>query len=323
MNSEQISWRDKVVVLLSQVLGPECVRIDEPLSKHTTFKVGGPAAIFCIIESAHKLEKALSILIEQGVPHFVLGKGSDVLVADSGYDGVILQIADAYANVETKPAEQGAQYFICDAGLSLKEASEMACTMGLSGLEFACGIPGTVGGGIHQNAGAYGGSLADILFEIEVIFPDGTRTELSRDVLHMGYRESRVAKEKLVVTQATFLLQTDHREIIRKRMDEFTRLREEKQPLDVPSAGSTFKRPVVKNGEESIYVGPLIQQAGLQGKRIGGAEVSRKHAGFVVNAEDATAQDVYDLIKLIQKTVLQQFDVMLEPEVHFLGKFNC
>lgn len=322
MNTTDTSWLAPVRDALIDVLGAECVRLDEVLAPHTTFKIGGTTPLFCVIESSYKLSCALAVLREYGAPYFVLGKGSDLLVSDDGYEGVVLQLSDAFANVETKPAEAGAQYFTCEAGLSMKEASEMSCAMGLSGFEFACGIPGTIGGGLHQNAGAYGGSLADCICSAEVVFPDGRQAVLTKDELGFDYRKSRIADERLIVTRATFLLVSDHRERIRERMDAFTRLREEKQPLDLPSAGSTFKRPEAALDGDSIYVGPLIQEAGLQGMRIGGAEVSTKHAGFIVNADGASAQDVFDLIRHVQRVIFERYAIELEPEVHFLGAFH-
>ena len=312
---------EALAAALADALGDQQVRSNEPLAHHTTFQVGGPADLYCIIESRSKLQTALALLNAHNAPYFVLGRGSNLLVSDKGYRGVVLEIADSFSHVETRPGVQDEEYFICDAGLSLKDACEMACSLGLSGMEFACGIPGTVGGGIHQNAGAYGGALADVLESAELVFSDGTVQTLPKDDLKMGYRCSLVAEKGHLVTRATFLLKREHREVIREKMDEFTRMREEKQPLDMPSAGSTFKRPGPRPDGEPVYVGPLIQQAGLQGYRIGGAEVSQKHAGFVVNAGGATAQDIYQLIRHIQRVIKDEYHISLEPEVQLVGEF--
>ena len=201
----------------------------------------------------------------------------------------------------------------CQAGVDLREASEMACELGLSGLEFACGIPGSVGGACFMNAGAYGGSMADVLKCVRVVTPDGSLETVDAADLDLGYRHSRVATDGLVVLAATFALRRGDPEKIRATMDDLMRQREEKQPLDLPSAGSTFKRP------EGHFAGKLIMDAGLQGFQVGGAAVSKKHAGFVVNVGGATAADVHAVIEHVQDEVERQFGVRLEPEVRFLG----
>ena len=201
----------------------------------------------------------------------------------------------------------------CEAGVSLKEAAEMACELGLTGLEFACGIPGTVGGACFMNAGAYNGCIADVLESVRVITPEGDIKQLSCDELDFGYRQSRIRAEGLIVMEATFALHHGDPEQIRAKMDDLTARREEKQPLDMPSAGSTFKRP------ESHFAGKLISDAGLQGYQVGGAAVSTKHAGFVVNLGGATSADVHAVIEHVQDEVERQFGVRMEPEVRFLG----
>ena len=201
----------------------------------------------------------------------------------------------------------------CQAGVDLREASEMACELGLSGLEFACGIPGSVGGACFMNAGAYGGSMADVLKCVRAVTPDGSLETIDAADLDLGYRRSRVATDGLVVLSATFDLEKGDPEKIRATMDDLTSQREEKQPLDLPSAGSTFKRP------EGYFAGKLIMDAGLQGYQVGGAAVSKKHAGFVVNVGGATAADVHAVIEHVQDEVERQFGVRLEPEVRFLG----
>lgn len=299
---EALAWR------LRQVVGEDGVRVDEPLSEHTTFKIGGPAALYVMPDDFAEVAEVLSACRMEGVPWFVLGAGSDLLVSDDGYPGVIVALAEDLLGVGVE-----GHTISCQAGVPLREASEMACELGLTGLEFACGIPGTVGGACYMNAGAYDGSVADVLESVRVIDAEGSSRELGVDELDLGYRTSRIASEGMVVLGATFRLRRADPSAIRERMDELTRRREEKQPLDVPSAGSTFKRP------EGHFAGKLISDAGLMGYRVGGAQVSTKHAGFVVNVGGATAADVRAVIAHVQDEVERQLGVRLEPEVRLLG----
>ena len=299
---EPLEWR------LRAIVGEDNVLVDEPMSEHTTFKVGGPADLYVIPEDFDELREVLLACDEAGVARFVLGRGSDLLVSDEGYRGVIVAVGDGLMGVAVDGTEM-----TCQAGVDLREASEMACELGLSGLEFACGIPGSVGGACFMNAGAYGGCVADALKCVRVLMPDGSQETLGVDELDLGYRRSRVAADGLVVLSATFDLEKGDPENIRATMDDLTRQREEKQPLELPSAGSTFKRP------EGYFAGKLIMDAGLQGYQVGGAAVSKKHAGFVVNVGGATAADVHAVIEHVQDEVERQFGVRLEPEVRFLG----
>ena len=299
---ESLAWR------LRAIVGEENVLVDEPMSEHTTFKVGGPADLYVIPDDSEEIRDVLRECEESGVPHFVLGYGSDLLVSDEGYRGVIIALGDDLVGVTVEDDEM-----TCEAGVGLKEASEMACELGLSGLEFACGIPGSVGGACYMNAGAYGGCMADVLKCVRVLRADGTQDTLDVDELDLGYRHSRIADEGMIVLSATFDLHHGNPEKIRETMDELTRQREEKQPLDLPSAGSTFKRP------EGFFVGKLVTDAGLRGYQSGGAAVSKKHAGFVVNVDHATAADVHAVIEHVQDAVERQFGVRLEPEIRFLG----
>ena len=299
---QPLEWR------LRSIVGEDNVLVDEPMSEHTTFEVGGPADLYVIPESFDEVRDVLSACDEAGVERFVLGRGSDLLVSDDGYRGVIVAVGEGLMGVSVDGAEM-----TCQAGVDLREASEMACELGLSGLEFAWGIPGSVGGACCMNAGASGGCVADALKCVRVLMPDGTQETIGVDELDLGYRRSRVATDGLVVLSATFALEKGDPEKIRATMDDLTRQREEKQPLEMASAGSTFKRP------EGHFAGKLIMDAGLQGYRVGGAEVSRKHAGFVVNTGGATAADVHAVIEHVQDEVERQFGVRLEPEVRFLG----
>ena len=306
--SESDSGREPLEWRLRAIVGEENVLVDEPMSEHTTFKVGGPADLYVIPEDFDEVRDVLRACDEAGVERFVLGRGSDLLVSDDGYRGVIVAVADGLVGVSVDGTEM-----TCQAGVDLREASEMACELGLTGLEFACGIPGSVGGACFMNAGAYGGCVADALKCVRVVMPDGSIDVVDAADLELGYRRSRVASDGMVALSATFDLQKGDPEKIRATMDDLTRQREEKQPLELPSAGSTFKRP------EGYFAGKLIMDAGLQGFQVGGAAVSKKHAGFVVNVGGATAADVHAVIEHVQDEVERQFGVRLQPEVRFLG----
>lgn len=300
--------RTELIWQLRQIVGEDNVALDEPMSKHTTFEIGGPADLFVVPETTEEVRDVVAACRQAKVPYFILGNGSDLLVSDDGYRGVIVCLADGFTNVSIDGSEM-----TCQAGVSLREASEMACELGLTGLEFACGIPGSVGGACFMNAGAYDGCIADVLKNVRVIMPDGSVETIAVDDLALGYRKSRIRDDDLIVLSATFALREGKPDVIRARMDELTYKRESKQPLDKPSAGSTFKRP------EGYFAGKLISDAGLQGYKSGGAGVSKKHAGFVVNLGGATAADVHTVIAHVQDEVERQFGVRLEPEVRFLG----
>lgn len=297
-----LEWR------LRAIVGEENLLVDEPMSEHTTFEIGGPADFYVIPEDFDEVRDVIAACKDADVDYFVLGCGSDLLVSDEGYRGVIVAVADGLVGVSVEDDE-----ICCQAGVGLREASEMACELGLSGLEFACGIPGSVGGACFMNAGAYGGCMADVLKEVRVLLPDGSVDDVSVADLGLGYRKSRIADEGWVVLSATFGLNPGDPQKIRATMDDLTHQREEKQPLEFPSAGSTFKRP------EGHFAGKLITDAGLKGYQSGGAAVSKKHAGFVVNVGGATASDVHAVIEHVQDEVERQFSVRLEPEVRFLG----
>ena len=300
--------RTELVWRLRQIVGEDNVELDEPMSEHTTFKIGGPADVYVTPETTDEVREVIAACREVEAPYFVLGNGSDLLVSDDGYRGVIVGLADAFTNVSIEDEE-----ITCQAGVSLREASEMACELGLTGLEFACGIPGTIGGACFMNAGAYGGCIADVLKSVRVLMPNGSIETIAVTDLDLGYRESRIKNDGLVVLTATFALRKGDPDAIRAQMDDLTHQRESKQPLDKPSAGSTFKRP------EGYFAGKLIMDAGLMGYQVGGAAVSKKHAGFVVNLGEATAADVRAVIAHVQDEVERQFGVRLEPEVRFLG----
>ncbi len=297
-----------VVEALQRYVPRDNIHLQEPMAGHTTFRIGGPADCFLQLENEEQLRKVRRYLGLAGVPFFVLGNGSNLLVDDAGYRGVVLQIGQKMSDISV----QGC-HITAKAGATLAQVAHAAMEHGLTGLEFASGIPGTVGGGVVMNAGAYGGEMSQVVTQVCVVSAEGEFMELDNDTMEFGYRNSVIRHSKFTVTQVTFRLAHGDRETIRARMEELATRRREKQPLEYPSAGSTFKRP------EGYYAGKLIMEAGFAGYSIGGARVSEKHCGFVINAGNATAQDVRSLISEIQKRVKEQFRVELEPEIVFLG----
>lgn len=314
------SFDPSLLSALAMAAGEDNVVMSEPMRAHTTFKIGGPADVLVTPETPEALVRVLDVCAMGPVPVLVVGNGSDLLVGDRGVRGVVVLLRENLAAIEVEGSRVRAQ-----AGALLRDVAIAAADAGLSGMEPLWGIPATVGGACFMNAGAYGGSTSDVLESIEAYvpgpeLPDGSRASgrvrtFSREELSMGYRKSRVHDDGLIVLSATFSLVPDAPEQIRSAMDDFQRRREEKQPLEMPSAGSTFKRP------EGYFAGKLIMDAGLRGARVGGAQVSEKHCGFVVNADGATAADVNGLIEHIQAEVKQQFGVDLETEVRCVGEF--
>ena len=297
-----------VVEALQRYVPRDNIHLQEPMAGHTTFRIGGPADCFVQLEDEEQLRKVRRYLGLAGVPFFVLGNGSNLLVDDAGYKGVVLQIGQKMSQITV----QGC-HIIAKAGATLRQVANAALEHGLTGLEFASGIPGTVGGGVVMNAGAYGGEMGQVVTQVWVVSREGELMELDNDTMEFAYRNSVIRGSAFTVTQVTFCLERGDREAIRARMEELAARRREKQPLEYPSAGSTFKRP------EGYFAGKLIMEAGFAGYRIGGAQVSEKHCGFVINTGDATARDVKMLISEIQARVKEQFRVELEPEVVFLG----
>ena len=288
----------------------EDILTEEPMSRHTTFRIGGEAACFIRISSEEQLRKLIPYFENVGVEYFVLGKGSNLLVGDKGYPGVILQISDACQQIEAEENRLQVQ-----AGAALSKVALFAMERGLEGLEFAAGIPGTVGGGVVMNAGAYGGEMKQVVESVRVLSSEGEILTLDNDTMEFGYRTSIIRNRNFTVLSVTFRLREGNREEIRARIEDFQKRRMEKQPLNYPSAGSTFKRP------EGYFAGKLIMDAGLRGFQIGDARVSDKHCGFVVNVGKATARDVTDVIEDVQERVRERFGVSLEREVIYLGEF--
>lgn len=296
--------------LLAEAAGGAGVRTDEPMRRHTTFQTGGPADYYIEPESGADLARLVRTCREHGIPCTVIGRGSNLLVSDAGIRGAVLRIGEpmAYCDVEGTRVEAGA-------GLSLAALAKAACTAGLTGLEFAAGIPGSLGGAIVMNAGAYGGEMKDVVTAVEVLTPEGEEIWLPAGSLEFGYRTSAVPREGWLVLAAEFSLAEGDPAEIREKMADLAGRRKSKQPLEYPSAGSTFKRP------EGYFAGKLIQDAGLSGYTVGGACVSEKHCGFVINRKDATTSDVLAVCRHVTETVQERFGVTLEMEVKLLGEF--
>ena len=293
---------------LRAIARDEQILQNEPLAAHTTMRVGGPADGFFLPDSAAQVRRALEIARELGLPALLMGNGSNLIARDGGVRGLVVCLGERFARVEIDGKELRAQ-----AGASLARVASMAQEAGLAGLEFAAGIPGTLGGGVAMNAGAYGGQLSDVLIDASVLL-DGEEVTLSREAMEMGYRTTLPLRRGLPVLSARFRLTRDDPAAILARMKELNARRREKQPLSFPSAGSTFKRP------EGHFAGALIEAAGLKGLTVGGAQVSEKHAGFVVNRGGATAKDVLSLIAEVQKRVYDHAGVRLEMEVRVVGE---
>ena len=298
----------QLIEALSAIAGSHQILENEPMSRHTTFRVGGPADVLFLPESEEQLLWALSIAREAGVPCVVIGNGSNLVVKDGGIRGLVIALGEGMAAIA-----RAGETLTAWAGASLARVSAYAQASGLSGLEFASGIPGTLGGGCAMNAGAYGGQLSDVLVDARVLL-DGVVRTLTVEEMQMGYRTSLPLRRGGIVISARFALTPDDPEAIAARMRELNARRRDKQPLNYPSAGSTFKRP------EGYFAGALIEQAGLKGKRVGGAQVSEKHAGFIVNTGGATAADILTLIGTVQDEVADRFGVRLETEVRILGE---
>ena len=299
---------DEIVRLLSDLTTPEQVQTAVPLSGMTTMHVGGPADVVVTPYGLEETKKVIGRLIEEDVPWVVLGRGSNVLASDIGYDGVVVRIAENLQNLRME-----GNTLIAQAGATLTSIARWAGAKGFAGMEFASGIPGTLGGGIYMNAGAYGGEMKDIVTKVRVLDMTGQVIELSNEEMQFGYRYSILQKKTWVVLEAELQLTKDDPEAIKARMKELAHKRREKQPLDEYSSGSTLKRP------EGHFAGALIEQAGLKGYAVGGAKVSEKHAGFVINTGEANCREVVELIHQIMVKVKETSGVELEPEVRYLA----
>ncbi|MBQ6470011.1 MAG: UDP-N-acetylmuramate dehydrogenase [Lachnospiraceae bacterium] len=291
-----------------EAAGKNAVFENEEMSARTSFRIGGAAALFVTPDSEESAVEVIRIARESGIPYYVMGNGSNLLVADSGFDGAVIQLAKKMSGIRVEGQEIRVQ-----CGALLSRIAAEARNAGLDGFSFASGIPGTFGGACMMNAGAYGGEMKDVLSDVRILDPDGNVRTVFPEEMGLGYRTSAFEKRGDIVLSGTIRLKEGDPEKIGKRMEELAQLRKEKQPLTQPSAGSTFKRP------KGYFAGKLISDAGLKGYSIGGAQVSEKHAGFVINTGGATAEDVRNLIAFIRQTVFEKFGVELETEVKFLG----
>lgn len=295
---------------IRQLVEPEHLLQGEPLAKHTTFRVGGAADMLIRIQSEEQLTRLIAYFSQLHQPYLVIGNGSNLLVGDLGYHGVVLLIGDGMNAVKVDGERMCVQ-----AGALLSSVASQAAQHGLSGLEFAAGIPGSIGGAIVMNAGAYDGEMSQVVESVTVLNDRGERMVLDRDTMEFGYRTSIIRNRPFTVVEAELRLFTGDKQTIRAKMDDLNAKRRAKQPLEFASAGSTFKRP------DGYYAGKLIMDAGLRGYRIGGAQVSEKHCGFIINVGNATAQDIDELITEVQEKVKERFHVELEPEVIRIGDF--
>ncbi len=283
-------------------LGCACLA-EEPLSKHTSFQVGGACRAFVSVNSVETVRSLVAFLNEYAVPFTVLGRGSNIIAADEGYDGVIIGFGAEFSHITLEGG-----YLTCEAGASLKDVCLFALEHSLGGLEFAYGIPGSAGGALYMNAGAYGGEMDHVVYSAEVLEQDGTIRTIEREDLALSYRHSRFMEQGGIILSVTLALELDEPHEIRGRMDDYMNRRRTKQPLEYPSAGSTFKRP------EGDFASRLIEVCGLKGRSVGGAQVSEKHSGFVINTGGATCADILALAEVVQREVEQQTGFRLELE---------
>ena len=300
---------DQFLTELQNVMGGSGIFMEEPMKKHTTFRVGGPADVL-VQPDETALAAILALCRQYHVSYSFIGNGSNLLVGDKGIRGVVIEMTDPMGNIEVDGTKITAQ-----AGAMLSKIANTAASNGLGGMEFAAGIPGSVGGAVVMTAGAYGGEMKDIIEKVYVLDENGAQLELDRDALDLGYRHSCIPEKKYIVTKVVLELVPRNEAEIRSEMKELNEKRAEKQPLQYPSAGSTFKRP------EGYFAGKLIMDAGLRGYQVGGAQVSEKHCGFVINKGDATAADICQLMRDVADKVQAQFGVVLEPEVKMIGEF--
>lgn len=300
---------DQFLTELENIMAGSRIFMEEPMKKHTTFRVGGPADVL-VQPDETALAAVLGLCRQYHVSYSFIGNGSNLLVGDKGIRGVVIEMTEPMGNIEVHGTRITAQ-----AGAMLSKIANTAASNGLGGMEFAAGIPGSVGGAVVMNAGAYGGEMKDIIERVYVLDENGAQLELDRDALDLGYRHSCIPEKKYIVTKVVLELVPRDEAEIRSEMKELNEKRAEKQPLQYPSAGSTFKRP------EGYFAGKLIMDAGLRGYQVGGAQVSEKHCGFVINKGDATAADICQLMRDVSDKVQAQFGVVLEPEVKMIGEF--
>lgn len=300
--------KEKCKKLLEGIVGEENLKVDEPMKRHTSFKIGGPADFLITPSSVSQLAEVIKLCNSEKLPIFIMGNGTNLLVSDKGIRGVVIKIFDNLDGYTVK--EECIEAY---GGILLSELSNIALENGLTGFEFASGIPGTLGGAVAMNAGAYGGEIKDVVIETEFIDRDGSTKVVKGDEHQFGYRTSFIQKQSGIVVRSVIRLKKGDKVAIKAQIDDLTGRRQDKQPLEMPSAGSVFKRP------EGYFAGKLIEDCGLRGYAIGGAQVSIKHCGFIVNTGNATSKDIMDLVRYIQKTVKEKFDVELQTEIRIVG----
>ena len=298
----------KFIDELKSVLDESQILMNEPMSQHTSFRVGGPADLFLKPE-ADQIGKVIQMCHQFGMPYLILGNGSNLLIVDEGIRGVVIEIGNHLSQLSLNKNQ-----ITVGAGTLLSSCANYAAANGLGGMEFAAGIPGSIGGAVTMNAGAYGGEMKDILKKVTIVNQQGNLQVINGKDLDMGYRNSNIQKYKYVVLEAVLELTPNEEASVRQRMKELSLKRSSKQPLEYPSAGSTFKRP------EGFFAGKLIMDAGLSGYRVGGAMVSEKHCGFVINYDHASAQDICKLIQEVRDLVYAKYQVWLEPEVKIIDQ---
>ena len=296
---------------IREVLSPQQIFFEEPMKKHTTFRVGGAADVLVKPTSISEVEAVIQWCEAQAVPFYIIGNGSNLLVGDEGIRGVVIQLGSDFSEIQV--GEDNTIWV--QAGCMLSKVANVALQHGLTGMEFASGIPGTIGGAVMMNAGAYGGEMKDIIECVTLLSPEGEVLILPQDQMEFGYRESIVSKKNYIVLEVKLSLKQGDASDISARMKELNDARKEKQPLEFPSAGSTFKRP------EGYFAGKLIMDAGLAGYKVGDAQVSEKHCGFVINRGNATAKEIVTLMNDVISRVDEKFHVVLEPEVRRIGEF--
>jgi len=294
---------------LKNFISEERIKVNEPMKNHTSFRIGGPADILVLPQDAREIKSIVACCKSEGVPFFVMGNGTNLLVKDKGIRGVVIKLAQNFNDIQV-----AGSIIKCKAGIAVSAVGRVALENSLGGLEFVSGIPGSVGGAVVMNAGAYGGEMADVVKKVKVLDFEGNIYEMSKDELQYSYRYSVLQNGDRVLLEVEMELVPGIYDEIKARMDDYLARRKQKQPLNLPSAGSAFKRP------PGNYAGYLIEKAGLKGYKIGGAMVSDLHSGFIVNVDNATCEDVLKLIGHIQKEVRDKFDVSLEPEIKVQGE---
>lgn len=296
---------------LCEILGEGGIKCQEPMREHTTFRVGGPADYFVMPETAEQTGKVIQTCKQRKIPYFILGNGSNLLTADAGYRGVVIHLGKAWTKIRREESTVWA-----GAGIRLSKLADYLADCSLAGFEFAAGIPGTLGGAVAMNAGAYGGELCQVINKVKVVDSKGKIQLFSCEEMDFGYRTSRIIKEHGLILEVCLNLEQGQENEVRAKISDFNGRRREKQPLEYPSAGSTFKRP------PGHFAGKLIEDTGLSGFSIGDAQISEKHCGFVINKGNASAKDILDLYKEVQRRVQKRFGVELELEVKLLGEFK-